>query len=591
MKKQSLLVFIVLSMFTCLLSANAAGAEHRFDVGPPAGHHTDFEDCDHHSNSQPHACGEITTANLKMKNVQITSSTMVTNDGTYPYYCKVLGKVNERTGIDGKTYAIGFELRLPVPESWNKRFMYQANGGNDGAVVPANGESNAASNNGALSRGFAVISTDAGHNGSDPANAGYGLAQGNAFGLDPQARYDYGYAATGTMAPIAKDIVAYYYGKKPIYSYMMGCSNGGRHGMVAASRYPDYFDGILAGSPGFNLPKAAVQHAWDVQSFQIANPDFRLAFSVDDMKLVGKAVSDACDELDGVKDGMVADLKGCEKIFNLYTLQCSGAKNSTCLTAEQVTALARSMAGPKNSANKQLYSKWPFDPGIASGDWRFWKLTSPIPPWDFYPLIAIMGGGSLSYIFTTPPTATPGTPADLVNYLSTFNFDTDAPKIYARNKTFKQSAMDFMTPPDADNPRLKDFRKAGGKLVIYHGQADGVFCVNDTINWYEKLQANYRGKADDFVRLFIIPGMAHCSSSCSTDQFDALTALMNWVEKGKAPDQLLAQVNPTNPELPADWSKARTRPLCVWPEIPVYIGGDIDSASSFKCHYHHRSCD
>jgi pimeloyl-ACP methyl ester carboxylesterase len=558
MKKQVLIMFIVLSMFVYLSSANA-------------GHF------------KPHACEEITSQNLKMKNLQITSSAMVT-DVQYGSYCKVLGKVNERTGIDGKTYAISFELRLPVPESWNKRFMYQGNGGNDGAVVPATGGSNDTGGNNALKRGFAVISTDAGHNGADPANAGYGLAAGNAFGLDPQARYDYGYAATGTMAPIAKDIIAYYYGKKPVYSYMIGCSNGGRHGMVAATRYPYYFDGILAGSPGFNLPKAAVQHAWDVQSFQIANADFRQAFSTDDMKLVGKAVSDVCDELDGVKDGMVADLKGCEKVFDLSILQCPGTKNSSCLTSEQITALERSMGGPRNSANKQLYSKWPFDPGIANRDWRLWKLASGVPPWDSYPLIAIMGGGSLSYIFTTPPTVTPGTPADLVDYLSYFNFDTDAPKIYARNRTFRQSAMDFMTPVDVDNPKMKDFRKAGGKLLIYHGQSDGVFSVNDTIRWYEKLQANYRGRADHFVRLFLVPGMGHCSGSCATDQFDALTALMNWVEKGKAPDQLLAQVNSANDELPVDWSKTRTRPLCVWPEIPVYINGDIDSANSFRCH-------
>ena len=559
MKKQGLITFIVLSMFVYLSSANA-------------GHF------------KPHACDEITSENLKMKNVQIASSTMVTDDTLYGNYCKVLGKVNERTGIDGKKYAISFELRLPVPENWNKRFMYQGNGGNDGSVVPATGGSNDTGGNNALKRGFAVISTDAGHNGADPANAGYGLAAGNAFGLDPQARYDYGYAATGTMAPIAKNIIAYYYGKKPIYSYMIGCSNGGRHGMVAATRYPDYFDGILAGSPGFNLPKAAVQHAWDVQSFQIANADFRQAFSTDDMNLVGKAVNDACDELDGVKDSMVSDLKRCQRIFDLSILECPGAKDSSCLTAEQITALTRSMGGPRNSADKQLYSKWPFDPGIANADWRFWKLASPIPPWDFYPLIAIMGGGSLSYIFTTPPTVTPGTPADLVNYLSYFNFDTDAPKIYARNKTFRQSAMDFMTPLDADNPRMKEFRRAGGKLLIYHGQADGVFCVNDTIKWYEKLQANYRGRADDFVRLFLVPGMGHCSGGCATDQFDALTALMNWVEKGKAPHQLLAQVNSANYELPEDWSNTRTRPLCVWPEIPVYISGDIDSANSFKCH-------
>lgn len=514
-----------------------------------------------------------------MKNVQITSSTIVT-DATYGSYCDVLGKVNERTGIDGKTYAISFELRLP--ESWNKRFMYQGNGGGDGSVVPATGGSNDVGGNNALKRGFAVISTDAGHNGADPANASFGLAQGSAFGLDPQARYDYGYGATGTMAPIAKDIIRYYYGEHPKYSYHIGCSNGGRHGMVAASRFPGYFDGILVGDPGFNLPKAAVQHAWDVQSFQIANADMRAAFSPADLTAVANAILAACDDLDGVVDGMVSDLSGCQKVFDL---------SATALTDNQKTALARSMAGPKNSADKQLYSDWPYDPGIGYSGWAFWKLNSPIPPWDFYPLIVTMGGGSLSYIFTTPPTQTPGTTTDLVNFLSHFSFDVDAPKIYATNKTFKQSAMKFMTPTDVDNPRLHEFRRFGGKMLIYHGQADPVFSVNDTIDWYSKLQANHRGHADDFVRLFVIPGMNHCSGGCATDQFDALTALMNWVEKGKAPHQLTASVNAASPDLPADWSKTRTRPLCVWPEIPVYVGDNVDSADSFKCRLPHRHCD
>lgn len=518
----------------------------------------------------PHDCDEITTENLKMKNVQIASSEIVSEDTCE--YCMVKGKVNERTGIDGKPYAISFELRMPV--EWSKRFMYQGNGGNDGSVVPATGGSNATGTDSALERGFAVISTDAGHNGNDPVNASWGVAAGNAFGLDPQARSDYGYAATGTMAPIAKDIIQYFYGEKPEYSYHIGCSNGGRHGMVAASRFPEYFDGILAGSPGFNLPKSAVQHAWDVQSFQSVNGDMRTAFSSADLQSVANAILDACDELDGVADGMVADLAGCQEVFDL---------SPSGLTSAQTAALSKAMGGPKNSSGKQLYSDWPYDPGIANGDWSFWKLSSPVPPWDFYPLIAIMGGGSLSYIFTTPPTMTPGTPADLVNYLSNFDFDVDAPKIFAKDKIFKESAQKFMTPLDVDNPRMKKFRKAGGKLLIYHGQSDGVFSVNDTIRWYEKLQANYKGRAGDFVRLFIVPGMGHCSGGCATDQFDALTALMDWVEKGNAPDELTASVNAANYELPAAWSRTRTRPLCVWPEIHKYIGGDVDSAESFVC--------
>lgn len=120
-------------------------------------------------------------------------------------------------------------------------------------------------------------------------------------------------------------------------------------------------------------------------------------------------------------------------------------------------------------------------------------------------------------------------------------------------------------------------------MIIYHGQSDGVFSVNDTINWYESLSENYGGDASDFVRLFTVPGMNHCAGGPATDQFDALSALITWVETGQAPDQILATVNPANPELPAEWSRTRTRPLCPWPMIAMYQGGDIESAASFQC--------
>ncbi|MEO6292381.1 MAG: tannase/feruloyl esterase family alpha/beta hydrolase, partial [Burkholderiaceae bacterium] len=161
-----------------------------------------------------------------------------------PAHCKVMGKMNERTGIDGKPYAIGFEMRLPV--NWSGRFLLQANGGSDGVVVPAFGNvvSGGATTN-ALMQGFAVLSSDAGH--TAESGAAVGLVGGNVFGLDPQARLDYGYQAHGALAPMARQLIATHYGQPPKRSYMMGCSNGGRQAMVAAARYADQFDGVIAG--------------------------------------------------------------------------------------------------------------------------------------------------------------------------------------------------------------------------------------------------------------------------------------------------------------------------------------------------------
>ena len=143
--------------------------------------------------------------------------------------------------------------------------------------------------------------------------------------------------------------------------------------------------------------------------------------------------------------------------------------------------------------------------------------------------------------------------------------------------------MDFMTPPEVDDPKLESFRDKGRKMIIYHGQADPVFSINDTIRWWEKLNANLDSKAADFVRLFTIPGMTHCEGGIALDKFDALTALTDWVEKGKAPDRIIATVNPTNKEIPASWSPNRTRPLCTWPTYARYTSGDPESAASFEC--------
>ncbi len=527
-------------------------------------------------------CAQLPAAVASLPGLRITStSTVAPDDKGHPAHCLVQGQLNERVGVDGKHYAIGFEMRLPQP--WNKRFLHQVNGGNDGVVKPAFGDLNVMATD-ALARGFAVISSDSGHNGEDPANLAGGLARGNLFGLDPQARRDYGYSANGALWPVAQTLIERHYGQKPQRNYMAGCSNGGRHAMVAAERYADHYDGILAGAPGFNLPKAAVQHAWDIQSWKLADADIRRAFSPTDMKLVADKVVARCDPLDLLVDGMVGDLKRCQAVFRLADLQCTGAKTDSCLNPQQVKALERSFAGPRNSRGEPLYSDWSFDSGIGAPGWRTWKLESSIPPWDRNPIIATMGAGSLAYVFSTPPARPPGAPAALVDYLARFDFDVDAPKIYAVDAVFKESAMAMMSPPNAANPTLAAFAKRGGKMLIYHGSSDPVFSVNDTLQWAERLQHNLGpAGAGNVARVFAVPGMGHCQGGPATDQFDALGALVAWVEDGKAPDRIDARVNPANKDLPANWSPQRARPLCPWPQVMRYAGGNVEQAASFRC--------
>ncbi|WP_293867509.1 tannase/feruloyl esterase family alpha/beta hydrolase [uncultured Alsobacter sp.] len=534
--------------------------------------------------AQEDACARLTAGLPGLTGVTIASAAMQDAANGLPRHCLVKGKANERTGADGKSYAIQFEVRLP--EDWNGRFLHQVNGGNDGVVVPALGDRPEALPSGGrtpLAQGFAVLSSDSGHSGSDPANAAMGLAAGAAFGLDPQARRDYGFTGTATMAPVGKAIVAARYGKAPTRSYIYGCSNGGRHAMVAASRTPDAYDGFLVGNPGFELPRAAVQHAWDVQAFTKVDPDIRKSITRDDAQLISRRITETCDGLDGATDGITANVKACQAAFRFDSLACKAGETQGCLAPTKVEALKTIFAGPKNSKGETLYADWPADGGVGLGNWRFWKVESTIPGWNNYPTISTMGAASLALVFSTPPVKIEGNNEALMAFLRGFDFDRDAPAITAKGGAFAESSMDFMTPPDVDNPTLSGFAAAGRKMVIFHGQSDPVFSFNSTVRWYEALDRNVGGKAADMTRIFGLPGITHCGGGPGLEKFDALGALVDWVEKGKAPDRIVASVNPSNKEIPAGWSPGRTRPLCPWPTYARYKGGDVESEASFEC--------
>ncbi|MDF0599771.1 tannase/feruloyl esterase family alpha/beta hydrolase [Psychromarinibacter sp. C21-152] len=493
-------------------------------------------------------------------------------------HCRLRGVMDERTGMDGQPYALRFELRLP--DDWQGRFMHQFNGGNDGTVVPATGEgTGVATSEPPLSRGFALVSSDAGHDGG--ANPDAGLAGSNMFGLDFEARRDYGYDAVATLHPVALELVERYYGRAPDYVYGYGRSNGGRHAMVAAERMPEAFDGLLAGYPGFNLPRAALQHAWDVQTFLSVGDSLATAFSRDELTLVSDAITAACDGLDGLEDGVVFATMECQEVFDPATLACGEGQNSACLPPEKVAALKKIHAGPTDSAGTRLYNSWLWDTGISTGDWRFWKLESPIPPWDNKPLIAVMGAGSLAQIFTTPPTRVGGTTEELQAYLTGFDFDTDAPKIDATTEAFPESPMEMMTPPNADDPTLSGLEESGGKLIVFHGVSDPVFSFKDTADWYARLREN-NPDAADFVRFYAIPGMPHGQGGNAPDEVDMLGALVDWVERGAAPGAVTATFRPANEEIDPGNAGAG-RPLCPWPQHAVYTGDDQMAADSFTC--------
>ncbi len=525
--------------------------------------------------AQAMTCDEAT--GLSVDGVTITGAVAQAEGDGLPAHCIVTGEMGRRTGADGRDYALRFELRLP--DDWSGRFLHQFNGGNDGAVRPALGMwDNLPAGAGALARGMAVVSSDAGHDGE--ANPDAGLAGSNVFGQDFEARRMYGYGAVAVLHPAALALTEAYYGRAPDYVYGAGVSNGGRHAMVAAERMPGAFDGLLAGFPGFNLPRAALQHALDVQSFRKVGPSLAESFSPDELAIVAARINATCDGLDGLEDGMVFDLNGCQAAFDPASMICAEGQNSDCLPADKVAALETIYAGPRDAGGRKLYADWAWDPGIASGNWRFWKLESPIPPWDHKPLIAVMGAGSLSQIFTTPPTPVEGSPDKLEDFLMGFDIAAEAGKIDAISEAFPESPMQVMTPPDADNPTLAGMQEAGGKLVVFHGQGDPVFSILDTTAWYDRLMANNPGAAE-FVRFYAIPGMPHGTGGNAADQVDILGALTDWVEKGEAPGALTALVRADNEEAAANAGAERL--LCPYPGFAKYTGSDPASADSFAC--------
>lgn len=466
-----------------------------------------------------------------------------------PEHCKVIGSINNRVGADKENYAIQFELRLPT--NWNGKFLFQGGGGLDGVLQTAIGFSGFGTPP-ALVRGYAVVSTDAGHKG----------ASNSSFGKEQQARLDYAYKAIGEVTRIAKEILADYYARPASHAYFVGCSNGGRQGMMAAQRYPLEFDGVVAGDPGFHLSHAAIGEAWDTETFNAIAPQdgsgrpiLSKSLTPADMDLVSKAVLDKCDALDGIKDGEINNISACK--FDPEVLVCGEGKTTGCLSRKQVDALERSFNGAHTSTGEELYSSWPYDAGISSMAWRAWKLGTSETAESNAANVAL-GAPALRDYFVHPFIATLDT--------AHLDYDKTGAEVEQTHAINDPTSTDYGT-----------FSARGGRVIIYEGTSDPVFSADDLIHYYDRFVADSGGieKAESVARLFLIPGMAHCGGGPATDQFDALTQLENWVEKGQAPERIVA----TGRAFPN-----RTRPLCPYPQYASYTGsGNSEDAENFVC--------
>ncbi len=469
-------------------------------------------------------CADLTKFTIPGSAMVITKAEVIS---TMPAHCHVDGMINERTGAGGKTFGIGFAVALP--DNWNNRFLFQGGGGYNGSVRPPLGGA-AAGDEPGLARGFAVASTDSGHKGA---------TFDTTYNVDQQASLDFAQVAVGKVTELAKQIVTQYYGQPAKYSYFVGCSTGGREGMLMTQRYPSYFDGVVSGDPAMRTGFSQIGNNWAAVAFnQIApkddsgKPQPNKVFSESDKKLIVNGILNACDANDGIKDGMVFNTRACK--FDPDVLTCKGEKTDACLTSQQTGALKKAFAGPRNSKGDLVYPLNAYDAGIAN------LLPSSNPP---------AAGASV------PP----------------MSIDVD-------QRLFALLGNPLEAVTDTTWTNLSSFSAHGGKLLFYHGMSDQAFSAMDTLDYYQRMSKANGGsdKVQNWSRMYLVPGMYHCrGGEFALDNFDLLSAAVNWVEKGTAPESVVA----TGKAFPG-----RSRPLCAYPKYAFYKGqGDPEDAKNFEC--------
>jgi feruloyl esterase len=435
-----------------------------------------------------------------------------------PAFCRVAATLKPTNDSD-----IKIEVWLPA-SGWNGKFLAVGNGGWTGSIAyPALAEG--------LARGYAVASTDTGHEGG---SASFGMGH-------PEKVIDFAHRAVHEMTAKAKVVVDAFYGRAPRFSYWNGCSAGGRQGMKAAQMYPADFDGIIAGSPGLDWSARSAQAVRVSQALQPEAARLTPAFK----QTLHDAVVAACDAKDGVKDGLIENPLACT--FDPAVLACTGAPGPSCLTPAQVATaklVYAPLADPKNT--REI-------PGLALGSELAWTEFG----WS-------------------APARTTG--VDHFKFLVFENTAWDLPQFNAAADVGRLTEG-VSGQIDARDTNLRPFFDRGGKLLQYHGWADPQITPLASTGYFTRVAATMGGpaKAHASYRLFMAPGMGHCGGGEGPNDFDELTALEQWVEKGVAPTRI-------NASHATGGKVDRTRPLCPFPQVATYTGtGSTDDAANFVC--------
>jgi feruloyl esterase len=436
-----------------------------------------------------------------------------------PSFCRIAGTLKPTSGSE-----IKIEVWLPA-SGWNGKLQAVGNGAFNGSISYAALMS-------AVTRGYAAAATDTGHTGGSAS-----------FALDQQEQViDFGWRAVHDMTDAAKKIVAAYYGSGPKYAYWNGCSAGGRQGMKEAQQFPDDFDGIIAGAPALDWTSRASQAVRVAQHLE-KNDAARLLAA--DRERLHRAVLDACDASDGVKDGLLENPARCT--FDPDGLRCPGSDGSSCLTDARIETARLIYSSMTNASTHRAIT------GLERGSemgWTDlgWTASARATGLDHFRFV----------VFRDPRWE-----------ISQFNGDRDV----SRAEEVDGGTINAL------DPNLMPFIRSTGKLIQYHGWSDPQISPGNSTQYYSRVLEALGGRANvhDSYRLFMVPGMGHCGGGEGPNTFDMLAALEQWVEHGRAPDQIIAS-HSTNRVVD------RTRPLCPYPEVATYRGsGNINDASNFVC--------
>ena len=464
-------------------------------------------------------CAQLTQ--LALPDVRITEAVAVpAGTGAIKVaHCRVAGVIGKE---------IKFSLLLP--DAWNRKFLMGGGGGFVGTVQ------NQAQF--VVNAGYATAGTDTGHTGGT-TDAAWALK-------NVERQENFGYLAVHRTAETSKAILRSYYGSPQARAYFSGCSNGGRQALMEAQRYPDDFDGIVAGAPAADFTGIGAQFIKDVRA-QFPDPqNLTPLLPPDTMKSVAAQILDTCDALDGVKDGVMEDPRQCK--VDVSTL--------TGLTAAQQAAL-KAIYAPTRAGGDVVFPGQPFGGEGDQAGWPAWISGAA-------PREGQAAAPSARYAFGT----------QLFKYLVFGDPEWD----YRRYdlSTWKKDTAHIGTVINATNPNLDAFKAKGHKLVIWHGWSDAGLSPLGTIKYYESVKAR-DPKLDAFVKMFMLPGVLHCGGGPGPDNADWAAAIDGWVESGQAPERIIAQKG-------SGAAVTRTRPLCAYPQHAVYSGsGSTDQAENFVC--------